>query len=250
MDNKNIIANFVLGLLLAVGLAFGGCFIGQGIINSKTTGRFVSVKGLSERLVQADFANWGMNLKAIGPDLQSTVQKIESDKVKLIAFLLKHGFKEEEIENDRFRVEDAFAQLQYGSTSAEQLKTTRYKISQVIVVRSADVMKVYSAYQKISDLLKDDVMIDSENQYYSSGPQYELTGFNNIKKEMLDEAVANARKAAETFTIDSKSKLGKIKFANQGVFTINAIDGNPGSEPGSVKKKVRVVVTQDYYLHD
>ncbi len=250
MDNKNIIASLVLGALLAIGLAVGGYNISQGLIESKTTGRFVSVKGLSEKIFQADFANWGMNLRAVGPDLQSTMDKLEGDRSKLVAFLVKHGFKEDEIENDRFRVEDAFTQLQYGSISAEQVKPTRYKISQVIVVRSADVEKVHNAYKEISDLLKEGVMVDSENQYYSNGPQYELTGFNNIKGEMLNEAIVNARKAAEAFAVDSKSKLGKIKYANQGVFTINSLESNPSSEPGSINKKVRLVVTQEYYLKD
>ena len=44
---------------------------------------------------------------------------------------------------------------------------------------------------------------------------------------------------------DSKSKLGKIKFANQGQFSISDRDANT-----PYIKTVRVVTSVDYYLKD
>ena len=55
----------------------------------------------------------------------------------------------------------------------------------------------------------------------------------------------NARAAAEKFALDSQSELGKIKRANQGLFTINDRDINTPDI-----KKVRVVTTVEYYLED
>jgi len=62
---------------------------------------------------------------------------------------------------------------------------------------------------------------------------------------MIAEATANARQAADKFASDSDSKLGKIKTASQGQFSI---DNSDSSTP--FIKKVRVVSTIIYYLED
>ena len=83
------------------------------------------------------------------------------------------------------------------------------------------------------------------SQDYDSKVQYEFTGLNNIKPEMIAVATKNAREAAEQFARDSGSKVGKIKSASQGLFTID--DAAVGLEE---KKAVRVVTTVEYLLKD
>jgi hypothetical protein len=251
MNRSNIISSFILGLFIALGLTFAGCYIGEGWVKAKTIGRYVTVKGLSERVIPADFVNWGMNIQVSGIDLITAAQNLERDKIKLISFLTRHGFKEEEIENGRLRIEDSFSYLQPHVVPSSQMLASRYKFSQVIIVQTKQVEKVKQTYQKISDLLAEGIMIDSTNQFYSNGPRYELTSFNNIKEEMLTEAVKNARKSADVFAIDSGSKLGKIKSANQGIFTITGTEADDTfSEAASFRKKIRALVTQVYYLED
>lgn len=77
---------------------------------------------------------------------------------------------------------------------------------------------------------------------------------------MITEATRNARTAADRFAQDSGSKVGSIRQANQGVFSIVAADqggGDSGGEPGggadfaadsSLMKVVRVVTSVQYYL--
>ena len=62
---------------------------------------------------------------------------------------------------------------------------------------------------------------------------------------MIEEATAKAREVAMKFAEDSDSKLGKIKRAFQGQFTINPRDTN-----NPHIKKIRVVSTIEYYLSD
>jgi hypothetical protein len=68
---------------------------------------------------------------------------------------------------------------------------------------------------------------------------------NEFKPAMIEQATQNARSVAEKFAADSKSGLGKIKSANQGLFSIEDRDSNT-----PYLKKVRVVSTVDYYLAD
>ena len=69
---------------------------------------------------------------------------------------------------------------------------------------------------------------------------------------MIAEATQNARKAADQFAKDSSSKVGDIKSANQGLFTITAKDfsgvENDYNESESIEKKVRVVSTITFSL--
>jgi len=62
---------------------------------------------------------------------------------------------------------------------------------------------------------------------------------------MVEEATRNARQVAEKFAADSNSRLGKIRNARQGQFSINDRDSNT-----PYIKKIRVVSTIEYYLSD
>ncbi|MCD8567628.1 MAG: hypothetical protein LRY50_04540 [Geovibrio sp.] len=62
---------------------------------------------------------------------------------------------------------------------------------------------------------------------------------------MIEEATKAAREVAQKFAEDSGSRLGKIKNASQGQFSISARDNN-----NPHIKSVRVVSTVEYYLSD
>jgi hypothetical protein len=62
---------------------------------------------------------------------------------------------------------------------------------------------------------------------------------------MVEEATRKAREVAQKFAADSDSRLGKIRRASQGQFSISDRDKNT-----PYIKKVRVVSTVEYYLSD
>lgn len=62
---------------------------------------------------------------------------------------------------------------------------------------------------------------------------------------MIEEATRNAREVADKFARDSDSRLGRIRTASQGLFTIQDRDNNTQH-----RKRVRVVSTVEYYLTD
>ena len=78
---------------------------------------------------------------------------------------------------------------------------------------------------------------------YKSKISFEFTKLNDIKPQMIAEATKNARTAAEQFARDSGSKVGKIKRASQGLFSIE-----DAAADLSERKTIRVVTTVEYLL--
>ena len=93
------------------------------------------------------------------------------------------------------------------------------------------------------------VVLQQSGDYGMGGPTYVFTKLNALKPDMIATATANARVAAEQFARDSRTELGQIRQANQGVFVILPRDQAPGVQEGSqLNKTVRVVSTVQYFL--
>ena len=243
----------LLGSLLAIGLVAGGWVLGAQIKATRLSDRYVTVKGLVERKVKSDLAVWSLSYKDAGDDLSSVYAKSEADKKAVLQFLDQEGFRSSEIEMGLVRVVDTQAN-EYGGGNRP---AHRYIVEQQISVRTSRVDQVAAAAQKTMQLLQKGIVFNSNP---GQGLSYKFTALNSIKPDMITEATRNARAAADRFASDSGSKVGSIRQANQGVFSILAADqGSDTSEPGeaggeifgadsSLIKTVRVVTTVQYYL--
>ena len=227
-------------LILAVGIVVLGLSLKSGILGVKDSERVVTVKGLSERTVKADNVLWPLQYKIIGNDLTALYSTMETNNQKIIGFLKSNGIAEGAISIALPIVVDLYAD-RYANTNDLR---SRYNITATVTVTSKDIDKVLQAMNNTSILLKDGLAISSET-YGSSAIVFTFEGLNGIKPEMIQEATQSARQAAEKFAEDSNSKLGKIKTASQGQFSITDPDSNR-----PYIKQVRVVSTIQYYLRD
>lgn len=233
-------------VVVAVGLAVGGWFIGDGFLESRRD-RYVTVKGLSERDVEADLALWPFRIAAAADDLGSAQSEIQRSTRLVREFLARQGVDTAGAELQGVEVTDRLAE-QYGNASRSG---PRYLVQQLMVVRSEDVAAVHGASQKVGELVDAGVVLRSGTGYGPVKPTFLFKRLNALKPEMIAEATASAREAALQFAEDSDSRLGGIRRANQGVFQILPRDNAPGiRESDQVGKTVRVVSTIEYYLVD
>lgn len=239
MNNKDTRASFVLGAFICMGLALLGFLIAGSITKIKALNRTVGVKGLSEREVPANIAIWPIKFREADNDLNNLFSTIQRNNAIIIEFLKRHGFKENEILTAAPAVMDRQAQ-EYAESDRSKY---RYSGSSTISVYTENVALVRNTMQKLVELGKVGIAISGET--YESKTQFIFTKLNEIKPGMIEEATKNAREVAEKFAQDSKSKLGKIKSASQGQFSIEDRDSNT-----PYIKKVRVVSTVEYYLTD
>ena len=224
--------------LLAIGLIILGTQIQKGINNFVEKDRIVTVKGLAEMEVPANKVTWPLMYKEVGNDLTALYNRINATNTAIVEFLKKKGITEEEISINAPEIIDMQAERYVGEN-----KTYRYNVTTVITVTSAKVDLVRSLISEQSELLKQGIAITGGDYRYNI--QFDYTSLNEIKPRMIEEATKNAREAAQKFAKDSDSKLGKIRKAYQGQFSIDNRDANT-----PFIKRIRVVTTIDYSLED
>jgi hypothetical protein len=236
---------FVSAIVLGLGIATAGWFVGEGFFKGRSTDRFVTVKGVSERDVRADVALWPIRFVATNDELKVAQAEIKDSHQRVLAFLEKHGIDPAAAEVQALEVNDRLANPYQSGTMQ-----SRYIVSQSLMVRTTEIEKVEAAGQALGDLVDQGVVLSSLGGA-AGGPTYLFTALSEHKPEMIAEATAKARRAAEQFAADSGSRIGKIRRAKQGVFVILPRDRAPGIDEGSqLNKTLRVVSTIDYYLED
>jgi hypothetical protein len=233
-------------LILAAAIALAGLFVGLGFARGRACDRFVVVKGVEERPVRADLAIWPLHLVSADNDLSRAHARLEENVRRVRAFLEQQGIESTHVALQDFSVSDAQAN-QYGGASQAG---SRFVIKQTVVVRSTDPDRIQRASQRVGELVTAGVVLSSGAEYGGGGgPTFVFTKLNALKPQMIAQATARAREAAEQFAHDSRASIGGIKQASQGVFEILARDQAPGiNEPSQIEKTVRVVSTVEYFL--
>ena len=228
---------FYSGLFVMIGLIVLGMMMPRAVDKFRSFDRMVNVKGLCEKEVKADKVIWPVVYRVMANDVQSGYAQTDSNNAAIIDFLKAGGIKDSEITVSVPEISDKYA-TEYGSND----RAFRYIAKNVITVYTSDVDAVLALMSRQSDLLKKGIVTGGSNQW-ENPVEFKYEGLNEIKPEMIEEATRNAREAAEKFAKDSDSRLGKIKTANQGTFTIENRDSNT-----PYIKKVRVVKSVTYYL--
>jgi len=232
-------------VVLGRGIALAGWFVGEGFVEGRATDRYVTVKGVSERDVRADVALWPIRFVATDDDLSVAQAEIKESHQQVLGFLEKHEIDPSAAEVQTLEVNDRLANPYQTGTMQ-----SRYVVSQSLMVRTTEIEKVQAAGQALGELVDQGVVLSSSGGM-AGGPTYLFTALSQHKPEMIAEATAKARRAAEQFAADSGSRIGRIRRASQGVFVILPRDRAPGIDEGSqLDKTVRVVSTIDYYLED
>lgn len=233
-------------LIIGVAIALAGLFIGLGFARGHSGVRFVTVKGLAERSVDADLAIWPLRLVSASDNLGRAQAQIDADISRVRAFLAAQKLDTNAITLQGFSVSDAKTQQEYGQSAP---LGSRFVIRQTLVVRSLHPARVLHASQHVGELVAAGVELSSGEEYGTGGPTFVFTGLNALKPAMIAEATERAREAADQFARDSHAALGGIREANQGVFEILPRDQAPGISEGSqIEKTVRVVSTIEYFL--
>lgn len=228
-----------LAISIFLGLAILGYFLVDAVNVYKQYDRTVIVKGLSQKDYKADVVLWPIKFVVPAKNLNVLNEKIDLYTKEVKNFLEQNGIKEDEITILAPNINDKLAN-NYSDNKNYQY---RYNATRTINVYSKNIDLIRIAISKQTTLSKKGIILKVND--YDTKVEYIFTRLNEVKPSMVEESTKNARASALKFAKDSNSKLGKIKKARQGQFSIYNRDKNT-----PYIKTVRLVSTIEYYLND
>jgi hypothetical protein len=234
--NRSRISLIVSAGLVALGLAAAGYFVGEGISERGAGRRIISVKGLSEREVPASVATWTIGYSSTGNDLGEINKKLADSTKAVVAFLKEAGFAESDMAVQPPVLRDTSMDVREKDSPPPP---ERYRAEQSVLLRTSKVDAIKPALASASNLMVSGVLLSGKSE-----PNYIFNQVNEIKPAMIQEATKNARIAAEQFSRDSQTTLGKLRNATQGWFQVENRDAATPE-----RKIVRVVVDVEYEIN-
>jgi len=241
MSDKLSTAIIISGAFIAIGLSLTGYFASQTLYNAKVALNTAEVKGLAERRVKADRANWSVSFSIAGSK-QSAVpalyKKTEENQNKIISILKENGLEDNEITPG---VIDYYYN-EYRDDN-QKLIEERHTLTGRINIETDKVDQLSKIRTQVNKLIAQGIQVNNPN------PSYRFTRLNEIKPEMLSEATKNARIAANEFAENAGATVGGIRSARQGNFFVRDA-GEEYGDTAKIEKDVRVVTTITFYLKD
>ncbi|MEO8225279.1 MAG: SIMPL domain-containing protein, partial [Gammaproteobacteria bacterium] len=209
-------SNTLPAIALALGIVVAGYLVGEALVQARSSQRAVTVRGLAEREVPANLALWPIVFSVTSNELGDLQRKSDDSVAKVRAFLAP-DFPAEQVSVSAPRVQDREAQ----GITGDGRRLDRYTAEVTVTVRTNRIDVARKAIERSGALVKQGVAVIRSYEYNT---QYLYTELEKVKPEMIAEATRDARRAAEQFAKDSGSKVGAIRTAQQGLFSIEDRD--------------------------
>jgi len=206
----------------------------------------ITVKGVARQRIRSDLANWSIDLSGSGETLERAYEVLERAELAVMEFLLAHGFKAGEIDQQAIGSVMHYARDARGNLTRE---VTSYTLRRTVQVTTGDVERVASAASGVTELLRAGVEV------FSGAPRYTSSQVNDIRHSILGEACADARQRAERMAIESGGRVMGVRNVHQGVIQITPPDSTQVASYGmydtsTIDKDISLVVTVTFAIGD
>lgn len=235
---------FCLGATLALGVVLSSQSIGYAIVKMKNSVAPIQVKGLAEMEIVSDRATWRGTVRARAKTLAQAFEILETGSTKLRAMILTFKFSEDEMNACEVDTSIVYAKNSKGEYTNV---IESYVLSQGTTIRTLNVQAVRDLAFRATDLIKEGVEIDS------GSPSYYVSILESIKLTLLEKATENGYERASLLARGSKSEVGSLVSASQGVFQIVPVGSTDISDYGvsdtsTINKTMKAVVTLAYEI--
>ena len=233
--------------LVALGLVLGAYVLGYQTKHIGSGRSSITVKGLAEKPVRADMAEWQVTAVAYGPTFAETVANLRNEKSALESFVASQGFDKASVRETGETVEPRYEDQVVGEQVRQVQNGFVGRHTQIVSSRALD--KIVAAHRSALDYKASGHNIEYAN------PSYLVSGLEEIKMSLIGAATDNAKKRAQEFVKHSDAKLGAMRSASQGAFYILPPVANASTEDyggtydkTTIDKIARVVVTIEFSL--
>lgn len=226
----------IAAAILAIAMGLGLNQVGKGF--ASRAGQGISVTGSARVDATADKAVWPLNAEQIAPTQNAAVAKVNSAVEAVTKYLTDGGIPNSAIQ---YGSVSAYPQEEYvnGNSTGRILN---YRASRTITVRTEDVELVSKLSNGIGALLSTGVNVSNY------GPQYYISKLNELRPELLKEAMKDARVRADAIVSATGGKVGSAQSVRSGPFQVtspDAVDTSAGGyyDTSTIDKTITSTVT-------
>ena len=213
----------VIAASLIMALAVGGGLVRVGAGFAARNDNGITVTGSAKTTATADNVVWTLNVALSSQLVADAVRKVGADVDAVSEYLTKGGIHADAL---TLGAVSSYANEEYqnGNNTGRIIS---YRASRDITVRTNDVQLVYKLSQGIGSLLQNGVNV---NNY---GPQYYISTLSDLRPQLLEEAMKDAKTRAVAITKAVGGSVGAVQSVKSGVFQVTTPDSTMVSDGGA-----------------
>lgn len=232
------------GTALAIGLVISSVIIGWAFVKTRKVEDAIAVTGSARKRIKSDLFVWTAAVTYQSPKLADAYKAVSENIPRVKQYLISKGIAENQITISSISTTPLKKINENGVESSE---ITGYSLRQQLEVRSPEVEKIAQIAREATELINQDILIES------NAPQYYYTQLGDLKIEMLGEAAKDAKTRAERIAANTGNSIGTVRSAKMGVLQITAADSTEVSDQGisdtsSIDKDMTAVVNISFAI--
>lgn len=208
----------------------------------------ISVKGLAERPIKADQAEWSVTLQVQELTQANALARLRKEKPALDAFFSASGFDPSAITESNESTDENYEEVEGKNGSTRRIQVG-FIARQSFILKTSELPKIIESARRI-------VQFEADGHPVRYGqPQYLVSNLEDVKMSLIGAAMQNSRVRALEFAKNGDVKVGPMRSASQGAFYIlpagansDVSDWGGTYDKSTVDKIARVVVTVDYSI--
>jgi hypothetical protein len=236
LERRKYIAIIAAATLLSGAIGVGLSMVGSGFAARSANG--ITVTGSAKTSATADNVVWTLNVSLTRQTVSEAVTKVGNDVAAVSKYLADGGVPASALTLGSV---STYANEEYvnGNNTG---RIINYRASRDVVVRSKDVELISKLAQGIGTILQAGVSV---NNY---GPQYYLSTLPQLRPQLLEEAMKDAKIRAQAITKAVGGKVGAVQAVRSGVFQVTTPDSTMTQDTGaydtsSIEKTVTSTVS-------
>ena len=240
----NVTVSLRAGAVLAAANVLCVIILAFAWMHVKGDAKVISVTGSARKVIQSDLIVWEAKISVSNPDLQKGYDALKASTDRTIAYLKQQSVPDNEVGLSSIWINKHFARDEKGNPTD---KVTSYDLIQTVQITSSDVGRISTVAARITGLIKEGVVLESQ------APRYLYTKLGELKITLLADATKDATARAQQIAANSGASLGPIRDARMGVMQINPLHSNAVSDSGnndttSYEKEITAIVSARFEL--
>src|SRR6187402_3427780 len=179
-------------IVFSVALVIAAAVLGYQVKQVGGGRESISVKGLAEKPIKADQAEWSVQLQVKGATIAEALARLRKEKPALDQFLARAGFEPAALVESNESVEPNFEEVE-GSNGNLRSVQVGHVARQSVTVRTADISRIIQASKAI-------VQFQADGHPVNFGPpQFLVSNLEEVKMSLIGAAMKNSRVRAGEF---------------------------------------------------